>query len=196
MLMILRRGFLMYAKTVTRIAFLLLLLFCSVVVSAQDVVFRWVDKHGVTHITDRLGDVPEPYHSMYAAQLRELEAKRKKTAPPQTTPDSTPNASNYNYGTGTVAAQDAQQKKWQALMLKWRAELLVATHQLFAAEEQLAQVRLNPILRETPQVKEQIAAFEADRSAALTRARVAENMLLVELPKQAKKEGVPPKWLL
>jgi len=189
----------MYAREVKRIFLLFFFVTFPIVVWADEVIFRWVDKQGATHITDRLGDVPEPYHSMYAAQLRELEEKKKASNKSVQLPvisEPTPNASSYSYGQGAGAMQDAQKKKWQALMLKWRAELQAATTGLFAVDDHLAELRLNPILRETPQVKKQIAELEAERSAAFERARAAEKMLLVELPKQAKKEGVPPKWLL
>src|SRR5689334_10674531 len=111
----------MYARAVKFLSLTLILLF-PIFAFADDMVFRFVDKKGVTHFTDRLGDVPEPYYSMYAAQLRELEEK-KKTAKPAPVQQETPNASNYNYGRGVGATQDAQQKKWQQLILKWRAEL-------------------------------------------------------------------------
>ena len=172
----------------TKIVVLSLLL-CATA-HAEDVAFRFVDARGVVHLTDRLGDVPEPYHSMYEAQLR---LKKPNAKPP---PVSAYQAPIYNFGRGEGARQDKLRQHWQSMVAQARNELAAATEALQHIDEALDQARLNPILRQTPQVKEQIAELEGQRAEALTRLRAAENRLLVELPQQAKKEGVPPKWLL
>ncbi len=166
------------------------------------IIFRWVDKEGNLHATDTLADVPEPYYSLYAAKLRAIEEARangakdpeKAVPPPPSTPPVTPPPPKA--GLSPSEQQAIARKHWKDLVAYWRGQLAAATDALAAAEEELGRLRQNPVLRETPQVRAQIAAAKKHRDEVKERLEHARHMLEVELPARAKREGVPPRWLL
>ena len=169
--------------------------------------FRWLDAKGNLHVTDRLSEVPEPYHAMYAARLKELEAQKQaggKVAPAAATvkpATAEPKASAAESKPARVPELSfveqelARQQKWKALVVRWRTELEQATRQYETAQTRLNQARLNPILRTTPKARADIARFSGQLERAKGRVEQARMMLLETLPAQAKKESVPPKWL-
>src|SRR5262245_16388987 len=82
--------------------------------AAGGYVFRWGDERGQLHLTDELGQVPEPYYSLYAAKLRELEAKRRngEPAPERSLPEAQPVPAPP---LPSVAAQEAERRAaWKA----------------------------------------------------------------------------------
>jgi len=169
---------------------------------AQTMVFKWIDARGTLHVTDRLADVPEPYYSMYRAKLRETEEQRAKAGvAPRPAPSPPPTPPPVEGGTpesqvlSPVELELKNRADWKALVARWRGELAQATAEVESIQTELDQASLNPILRETPEVKAQLADIEARRLAAMTRLEAAKKMLLVELPARAKKESVSPKWL-
>ncbi len=187
-----------------RVALLLAVLLGAATATAG-YVFRWVDTKGNLHLTDRLADVPEPYRAMYEAQIRRLEeerarAKAKGKAAPPAAPRRTsrpaPRAGEGGGGPSIVEQEIARQKYWRDLVAQWRAQLASATAALEAIDRELAQARLNPILRTTPPVKAKIAAIEERRAEALAQVEAARTMLLETIPARARKEQVPPKWLM
>lgn len=173
-------------------------------VTAQPTIFKWIDPQGGLHATDRLGDVPEPYYSMYVARLRALEEQRSKAGGP-------PAATAPSVATEPVVAPvpvqappaapslveqvRAKQARWKALVAHWRSELGDATTALEAVQNELAEAGLNPILSQTPEVKARIAELQERRDSAKVRLETARKMLLEELPAKARKEAVPLKWL-
>ncbi|MEO1172230.1 MAG: DUF4124 domain-containing protein [Myxococcota bacterium] len=164
---------------------------------AQGVIYRWVDAKGVVHFTDDIGQVPEPYASMYQARIREIEEARaaavgdRKTPPPQKR-----ESRNYPTIPDVTAPIEARRSYWKERVKTWRSKLADATSELARVDKQLSELRLNPLLRTTPKVKEQIAAAEKRREAALGKVGAAKKMLLETIPKEAKKEQVPPRWIL
>ena len=58
--------------------------------AAQTMIFKWIDRKGTLHLTDRLADVPEPYYSMYRARLREIEEQKTKAGQAGAAPTSSP----------------------------------------------------------------------------------------------------------
>jgi hypothetical protein len=159
-------------------------------------VFRWFDKQGNLHVTDTLAEVPEPYYGLYAAKLRERDESSAPGSPvvapsPAPAPATTPSATG-----SLIEAEAARRQSWKALVKQWRDELAKATDELAAVDAELDPLRQNPILRETPPVRAQIEGLEKKRSGVMARLEKARAMLLTELPTRAKKEGVPPGWLL
>jgi hypothetical protein len=160
-------------------------------------IFKWVDKEGHLHATQTLADVPEPYYSMYAAELRRREEAKRNApsdAPPaiETVPESPRPEVKLR---GTASQIEAQQKKWRQLVAEHRAALASATAALEAIDSEIEQAGANPVLRETPQARAKLAELAEKRAEQLTAVENARRMLLEDLPKQAKKEGVPPRWL-
>jgi len=168
---------------------------------AQGMIFKWIDGGGNLHVTDRLGDVPEPYYAMYAARLKALAAERAKkgespaTPPTTPTPDVAPPPPDAQPQPSLVDQEIRRQQEWRGLVAKWRGELAAATNEVEAIQNELDAAQLNPILRETPSVKDQAAEIKHRRHAALEHLETARKMLLVELPARAHRENVPPRWL-
>ncbi|MEL6759910.1 MAG: DUF4124 domain-containing protein [Myxococcota bacterium] len=182
------------------LAFLASMVLASSSVAAESVVYRWADKNGVIHLSDDLSKVPEPYASLYQARIRELEAKRaervgdRKEPPPSR---ARPSRNRPPTKTTGLAEREIQKReRWQKRVRQWRQELERATNTLAEREERLAQLQVNPLLRLTPQVKTQIESVEEERAQAILRLEKARKMLLETLPSEAKKEGVPLRWLL
>ncbi|OGQ85282.1 MAG: hypothetical protein A2289_10765 [Deltaproteobacteria bacterium RIFOXYA12_FULL_58_15] len=155
-------------------------------------IFRFVDNAGVVHFTDRIGDVPEPYHSMYAAELRRREENGMNSPSPSPSPlvQSVP-VRAPSRPTG-VDAEIARQKKWQNLVALWRQKLAAATAALEKADAELAQAGASPL---TP-VRAMAGQIEVRRSQILAEVDEARRMLVEDIPKRARKDNVPPKWLL
>ena len=172
-------------------------------VHAQTPIFRWVDKKGDMHITDRLGDVPEPYRSLYAAKIRELEEK-KESAPNVTLPTDSQKKKKPKAalrapapsGQSFVDKKIARQKYWMNLVAKSRAQLDRATQNFVKISQELDNKRLNPILREIPANKAAIKKLEEAREKARADLENARYQLLEAIPLRAKKEMIPHKWLL
>ena len=180
--------------------------FCSVLgggiapLRADPPLFMWVDKAGVMHATDRLQSVPEPWFSMYSARLKDMEARGLAPSAPlpvdTTPPPPAPAPASIRVGQQITSEQVQQQRNgWKSLVARWRAELAAATAALQKAEQAYNEAGMNPILRQTPEVKEQLLTRDQDRQAARQRVEVARNMLQDALPKKAREEHVPPLWL-
>jgi hypothetical protein len=190
----------------------LALVLASSLAASSGRIFRWVDKTGDLHVTDRLADVPEPYYSMYAAEIARLEKNKGKqksrdrsVAPaPRSTPPRSPGSSaapappagRRAGGPSIVDRELARQKQWQDLVARWRKELATATAEVEKIDQELAQARSNPILRTTPQARAQIEAIESRRVGALRKLERARKMLLETIPARARAEQVPPRWLM
>ena len=165
---------------------------------ADDVIFYWSDKQHVVHATQNLDDVPEPYRAMYRARVKELEEAKKNAQKPAQSPPSTPPPSPAvpQPGPSIVDRELQRQKYWRDEIYKWRTELRIATEDLHRIQLQIDEVNLNPILRMTPQAQAQLEPLEEDRQRAIGRVDVAQRMLTQDLPTRAKRENVPPQWLL
>ena len=176
-------------------------------------IFKWYDPDGNLHVTDRLGNVPEPYYSMYLAIEREKEAAGKaqpnkgspdapvrvapsapKRPPSRKTVPAAPRGSTSSVPS-TAGAEAARRAEWKALLEHWRRELQAATAELEAIDADIAAAKLNPLLRYTPPVQAKIAELEDERTQTVNRLNKARKMLLETLPERARREQVPPKWL-
>lgn len=164
----------------------------------EGIVFRWVDARGNLHLTDELADVPEPYYSAYRAQLRDREgARARQPAQPPAQAASRASAPTSAAPAGSVIEQEAERRRtWKALVAKWRQELTGATSELARLDEELGRLAANPLLRETGPTKARMTELEVARARAIARLEAARRMLVTELPARAKKEGVPPAWLM
>lgn len=83
------------------------LLLLPVVASGQGMIFRWVDAQGNLHVTDRLGDVPEPYYGMYLAELKRREEQRQAAGQPAGQPAAVAAPTPAPSGDGAPAAPRA-----------------------------------------------------------------------------------------
>lgn len=170
---------------------------------AQVPFFRWIDNKGDLHISDVLGDVPEPYYSMYKAKLREQKEKSSsRPAPAPAKPAPRPAQRNQvrpkpsaAKGPSVIDVQIRKREQWKRMIATWRQNLAAATAKLERIDKGIAQLRMNPVLRETPQVKAKVRASEQARRAALAKVQAATQMLLKTLPEKARRDRVPPKWL-
>lgn len=167
--------------------------------SAQGPIFQWVDARGNLHLSDELADVPEPYRSMYEARLREAAEARKRNgeAPAARAPVAPPPPSvEYDHEPSIIDQQAANRQRWKQEVATWRAELAAATAELAQADAQLGDLEMNPVLAQTPSVAADIVQARQARAAALARVERARRTLLTELPARARRDGVPPAWLL
>jgi len=168
---------------------------------AQGPIFRWVDRDGNLHLSDELADVPEPFRAMYAAKLREAaEAKRNGGAPavpaPAPKPEVVSRPPEAN-GPSIIDEEAARRQRWKKEVASWRARLASATEDLAAAEARVvAEVETDPLLANTPLAHHELLAARQARVNALERIEEARRMLLTELPARARREGVPPAWLM
>jgi len=168
---------------------------------AQGEIFRFVDKQGVFHFTDRLADVPEPYYSYYRARQREREAKvllQGEVASSVTTPDvPRPATPAYEKPAGPSLVDQEEQRRlmWKGLVARWREELASAMTALEDVRSQRDQEALNPVLSQTPEVQTRIAELDLKEAAALAKLERARKALTEDLPARAKRENASPKWL-
>jgi hypothetical protein len=178
--------------------------------SADEIIFRWVDRAGNLHLSDELADVPEPYYSLYREKLRQRdEARQQGHKPPGARAASAASseaaasrvpmpkpAGSESAGGSIIEQEEAKRQAWKELVSYWRNELAAATEALAQADKRLGDLQANPILRLTPAVQSQLPEAQEVRRAALARVEKARHMLLETLPARAKKEGVPPAWLM
>lgn len=168
-------------------------------------IFKWVDKQGNLHITDRLQDVPEPYAGMYAARIAAEEKNKLATrgkqpvaapAVPAAPPYQPPRRYVAPIGQPSPITQaEEQQKYWRSLVSRWRGELAAATAELENADNEVGEANMNPLMRQTPEGQERARIAEEKRAQVVLRVNKARQMLLEEVPRRARAEGVPPVWL-
>lgn len=177
------------------------LLLGPMVAGAQSEIFRFVDKQGVFHFTDRLADVPEPYYSYYRARQREREAKAMlqgnavpSTPSPVRQPSPLP-AFERPSGPSLVEQEEQRRLMWKGLVARWREELANAMTALEDVRSQRDQETLNPVLSQTPEVQARIAELDLKEAAALAKLERARKALAEDLPARAKRENASPKWL-
>lgn len=176
-------------------------------VRADAPLFVWADDHAHVHVTDRLSDVPEPYHSVYAAKVAELKKNGKTpgtvtVVPARATMAGPRRMDEQGDSQSRVAAlspqateEAARRAEWQGKMAQARSELTAATEHLAEVEKSIAETGMNPVLRMTPPVQAQLAALETDHAQAQARVLDSRRMLLETLPQQAQREHVPAQWL-
>jgi hypothetical protein len=176
-------------------------LVCASAVAAP--IFTWVDRQGGLHATDRLQDVPEPYYSMYAAELKAREQKAGATPVPPAAEAAAPPTPRPVVTTPrpaiepvTAAGEAKRRQTWRDLVAQWRRELAAATANLQKITQELDEAQLNPVLRVLPANQERINDLMSLRTKAQDRVEKARLMLVDDIPKRARAEGVPPLWLL
>lgn len=162
--------------------------------AADAPLYAFVDADGILHITDRLADVPEPYYTVYK-QRRPSPAADSDADPARTTPRRRPVPAAVDVAAPAADQQARARAQWQQLMATWRDKLSQSTLALQQAEAE-AQGASNPILRETPVGRQRWQATQARVAQWRGKAVEARRMLLETLPSRAKREHVPPQWLL
>lgn len=180
--------------------FLCLLSVWAATAKAERPLFVWADEHANLHVTDRLVDVPEPYHTIYAKRLEKARASKNATNPEA---EEGPQV-QARYDNSATAVQDlapyatAEIEKrhgWQKRFADARNELTEATQALASIEQKILEKGQNPILRLTPVVKKELAELEATRIEAQARVLNARRMLLETLPQQARQAQIPAQWV-
>lgn len=179
-------------------------------VRADAPLFVWADARAHVHVTDRLSDVPEPYHSVYAARVAELKKAGKGTGGPGSVTvvpaeaafavprvgDASGSGADRVANLSPLATEQANRRsEWRGRIAQARGELTQATEQLADLEKTIAEAGMNPILRLTPQVQAKLASLEQEHAQAQSRVLDSRRMLLETLPQQAKREHVPAQWL-
>lgn len=179
-----------------------LMVVCVGPAKADKPLFVWADEHANLHVTDRLADVPEPYHTIYAKRLEKDQLSQKhdnKTAAAEGT-----DAAQIRYDNPESAVRDLaphataeieKRRGWQKRFVDARNELTQATQVLAGIEQKILEKNRNPILRLTPVVKKELAELDANRIEAQSRVLNARRMLLETLPQQARQAQVPVQWI-
>lgn len=161
----------------------------------QGYIFKWVDAKGNIHATDQLAEVPEPFYGMYAAKLRELEERKKERGQAASAPSQRPAPPPAPSAPSIVELELRKQQRWKAEVARWRASLTAAIAELESAQQALAELTMNPLLRTTPQVQAQLPQAEERVKRAREQVELARKTLIEDIPARARKESVPPKWL-
>jgi hypothetical protein len=147
--------------------------------------FVWVDERGGVNITTSLAALPEPYQGLYRA--RAAQGARRSALPPS--PPAQPAA----------RAQYQAREALQAEVARWRNELYLATLAFTDSYRELQALPApNPVLRYTPtgrQAAQRRAELQLLADAALQRLLAARRFLLVDLPRRAAANHLPPAWL-
>lgn len=176
-------------------------------VRADAPLFVWADAQAHVHVTDRLSDVPEPYHSVYAARVAEMKKGKGATGQVTVIPaaPAIPDSSGHSRSTSVedrvadlsplATAEANRRSDWQRRVAQARSELTAATEHLADVEKTIQQTGMNPVLRLTPQVQATLANLEVDHAQAQSRVLDSRRMLLETLPQQAEREHVPAQWL-
>jgi hypothetical protein len=181
-----------------------LLVLTAVALPAQAApIYKWVDERGDWHITDRLASVPEPFYSLFVAEERKRKAAEAGQKPADATPMPPPQAAatvakpppRRDKASSRREEDNKDEQRWRGLVAEAQAELRAATDELEAIDDEIGAKEANPMLRETAPVKSELTKLRERRGIALERLAKARHTLQVELPKRAKREGVPPGWL-
>jgi len=169
--------------------------------AAAQRIFYWVDAKGDLHATQSLANVPEPYYSMYRKEVeaqkdKEKDAKTKPTKRPPARRPPPPRSSTKSQYTEQLRKHDADRKRWKDTVAIWRTRLATHTKRLQQLESEIGAIASNPLMAQTPHVKTKRQELDQELKAIRKKLEEARRMLLEDLPKRAKKEGVPAKWLL
>lgn len=138
--------------------------------------FLWADADTTVHTSTRLQDVPEPYKSLYRAQLATTGSARAA-------------------GAAQATGLEGQRAHWQQKRAALGEALLQATKKWAEAKEHDEALDLNPVLRLTPMVqaqKQQGAKGLQEAKEAFLAARKA---LLVTFVQEAERAKIPASWL-
>ena len=149
----------------------------------------WADEAGRIHYERSLGDVPEPYSSMYRMGRRNAQGGLDFIEPPGRTSEGVDIAS--------TAEQIIQARAmWRAAAAAWRSELYLSLRELLHAQMRPAPLAINPLLFAYPPGRS-IVGGDAQRMLVDARARAlrARHVLLVVMPEKARTLRVPPGWL-
>tara|TARA_B100000959_G_scaffold254145_1_gene285626 strand:- start:126 stop:593 length:468 start_codon:yes stop_codon:yes gene_type:complete len=131
-------------------------------VHARAPIYYWVDRYGNLHATDRIEGVPVFYLDDYEKRGRDnkkntpwsVTLRQKKQEAKQTTK---PTSANPPKDTETVDS------KTMVELGRVRVELRDANESLKKLDERISALRFNPILRETPAVKNKVSMVNKKR---------------------------------
>ena len=151
--------------------------------------YEWTDTKGNVHITDDLGEVPEPYR----AKARTIEMPKS-----QETGAQQQGAGKYTPGAAGETQDAAKKAGWQRRLREWKARLANAEQRYHALEQK----RLDALGQwgGSAASGHLEGRAEADRIAQDMKAVQkeiddAKNMIENVIPEEARKAGIPPGWL-
>jgi hypothetical protein len=171
-------------------------------------VYKWVDKRGTVHYTDDPDQLPEPQRSKVLNELEEKLRKERERRemlrkrgihvpderlPPAPPPD--PPRKRLHPATDRLNKRQADKKKWKSIGEQARER--VASLENKCAELQAERDRTNQerLTMSRPgalqRYHKSLAAWEQCQDD-LEKAR---NYLEVQLPEEARKNGIPPEWI-
>jgi Skp family chaperone for outer membrane proteins len=161
-------------------------------------VFKWKDKKGVLHVSDRLDDVPAELRPKFEKRVEELKERDKKKPPkPSVAATPTPPANNANEKT---AYQKMKEREIAEKQLSARGQEL----RLTIAGSRATQTKLldekgylaaNPVLnaaqparvQRMKEIDDEIAQLDSEVSQALNEIR--------DLVLDAQSHGYPEEWV-
>lgn len=161
-------------------------------------IYKWIDKDGVVHYTDDLGQVPEKQRAKSESDgkkgpqgkpisiMRGTSAKSPAVTPP---PGAPPNAPNGAPKAPDVDDQGNTQEYWQNLVKDTQSELAKSQQEL----EQLGEARRKNL--ESGPGMQQRSAEIAQEEKRLNDKIQALQKKLENIPEQARQAGAPPGWL-
>ena len=171
-------------------------------VAAGAKLYSWRDKSGSLHYTDNIEQVPEPFRSQFLHAEERTAGSRGGEKPPAAAPRSKPGAPRTAPPRMGPGSGPRLHDRDEIDKLRWQAEVRKLRDGLAKAEQQLARLeqdRANSMRRwrETRVVARRQEAEELGKKIAELQeeAERLRHELEVELPRRAKREGVPPGWL-
>jgi uncharacterized protein involved in exopolysaccharide biosynthesis len=170
-------------------------------------VYKWVDKKGRVHYTDNPDQLPEPQRSRVLDELeKKIEKERKRReklkeqgidVPERLPPPPPPRAQKQgpHPATNRLKQRQAAKAKWSGMAERARervASLEEKCAELKAERDRDNQDRLTMSRPGAGQRYQKSRTAYQDCQKNLEAAR---HYLEVELPEQARKNGVPPGWI-
>ena len=153
---------------------------------ANGPIYYWVDKYGNLHATDRIESVPAVYRASYKEEAKQPHRNRMVTEVVYISPRK------------KEIKQDSLELKTDNLpgkipddlakLSSLRSQLRNTKKELDEVNAELGRLRYNPILRETPAVKDQISAAKNRQNALLEEVQLLEKEM--KLSKAEKERAV------
>lgn len=154
------------------------------------ILYEWVDREGIVHLTDRLDKVPQEFRS---------KAKISEQAPAEEQEGSgrQPSISPLS-GTPSAGNEESLRNAWQQRMASARnrrAAAEVKYRQLIQERDRLQEQWGHGLYGYTPEVSRQLEKLDIQIEQTKRDADEAARNVEVTIPEEARKAGIPPGWL-
>jgi len=150
--------------------------------------YGWTDDHGVVHITDGLGNVPEKYR----AKARKIEGSRKDEAGQG---QQTQNVTGGTSGpTSEEETEESRKAEWQDRIQDWKERLAQAEKRYRELDQQRTELLMSSGGPAYGPIENKVKAEQIEQQMKEVQKQIdeARNMLDVVIPDEARKAGVPP----